>query len=171
MNEQKSYLKPALVGGLVTGFLSWLPGVSIGNCLCCMWVIVGGVLAAYFISEQTKRLFTAGDGAFAGMLSGVVGALVDCMLTAVTWPLFGLRALRRQMEQMHNIPGLPPGFDRFTEHLQSGGGLLLLILLVMLVVSILVFALFGSLGGLLGYAFFATKPQRLQPPPPTPPAA
>ena len=40
-------LQPALFGGLFIGVLSALPIISAGNCLCCMWVVAGGMLATY----------------------------------------------------------------------------------------------------------------------------
>ncbi len=40
------YSKAIIVGGLVAGLLSGMPCISIFNCFCCMWVILGGVVAA-----------------------------------------------------------------------------------------------------------------------------
>ena len=37
-----SKVQPALLGGVVIGTLSALPVISMGNCLCCLWVILGG---------------------------------------------------------------------------------------------------------------------------------
>ena len=39
-------LQAPLLGGLFIGILSALPVISWGNC-CCLWVVSGGVLAAY----------------------------------------------------------------------------------------------------------------------------
>jgi hypothetical protein len=39
-------LQPALWGGVFIGVLSALPLVNLGNCCCCLWVLVGGGLAA-----------------------------------------------------------------------------------------------------------------------------
>ncbi len=47
-----SKFQPALLGGLVLGVLSALPIVSIGNVCCCLWVISGGVLAAYLLQRN-----------------------------------------------------------------------------------------------------------------------
>ncbi len=43
---------PALLGGLFIGMLSALPIVSVGNCCCCLWMIGGGVLAAYLRAAE-----------------------------------------------------------------------------------------------------------------------
>ena len=38
-------LKPALIGGVVLGILSVIPFVSAANLCCCLWAILGGMLA------------------------------------------------------------------------------------------------------------------------------
>ena len=40
MNDK---LKPALIGGVILGILSALPAV---NTCCCIWALVGGLIAA-----------------------------------------------------------------------------------------------------------------------------
>lgn len=51
--NQEGMLKPALTGGVLLGILSALPFVSAFNCLCCAWVIGGGMLAAHlFVSSS-----------------------------------------------------------------------------------------------------------------------
>jgi len=42
---------PALLGGLFIGVLSALPVVQICNC-CCLWIIGGGLLAAYLQQQN-----------------------------------------------------------------------------------------------------------------------
>ena len=47
--------QPALLGGLFIGVLSALPGVSIGNCCCCLWVVTGGLLATAVAASDRLR--------------------------------------------------------------------------------------------------------------------
>jgi len=47
-------LQAPLLGGLFIGILSALPVVSWGNC-CCLWIIGGGVLAAYLDQQRDER--------------------------------------------------------------------------------------------------------------------
>jgi hypothetical protein len=42
MNDK---LKPAIIGGVVLGLLSVIPFVNFANACCCLWAIVGGLLA------------------------------------------------------------------------------------------------------------------------------
>jgi hypothetical protein len=73
-----------------------------------MWVLGGGGLAAYMLSKQQPgRRLTYGDGAFAGVLSGLFGAIIYTILSIpikiVMAPV--LRSQQQQFEEMlRNIP-------------------------------------------------------------------
>ena len=83
-------LQPALLGGLFIGVLSALPVVGLANC-CCIWIIGGGMLAAYLDQQGNPAPTTPMRGAIAGALAGAVGALVwvltATMLDAVLIPI------------------------------------------------------------------------------------
>ncbi len=70
------YAQPALIGGVVLGVLSALPIVSVGNACCCLWVVAGGVIAAYLFQQNQHRPITPADGALVGLLAGLIGAVV-----------------------------------------------------------------------------------------------
>src|SRR6266852_657964 len=75
--EKPSKLQPALLGGLVLGLGSVIPGLSYGNLCCCGWGIVGGALAAYLLVKRSPILpVTKRDGATAGAFAGIVGSLI-----------------------------------------------------------------------------------------------
>ena len=65
-----------LVGALVMGVLSALPLISVGNACCCLWVISGGVAAAYVLQQGQPDPIAPADGAFVGFLAGLAGAVV-----------------------------------------------------------------------------------------------
>src|SRR5262245_29076718 len=67
---------PALLGALFIGVLSSLPIVSMGNLCCCLWVVSGGVLAAWVMQQNTPRPVTNGEGAVVGVLAGCVGSVL-----------------------------------------------------------------------------------------------
>jgi hypothetical protein len=161
-----SKLQPALLGGLVIGTLSALPVISMGNCACCLWVILGGALATYLLQQAQPTPVDGVDGAITGLLAGLVGAIVGSLLAIPIQMLMGPMQgdlLRRILEQGgEDIPG------EMRDTLQSlarggiGGALMLLGLLMSLVVN----SIFGALGGLLGTAMF--KPMMPPSPPPVP---
>jgi hypothetical protein len=160
MNASK--LQPALLGGLFTGVLSALPFISVGNCVCCLWVVCGGVLAVYLLQQNQAHMVEAGDGALVGLLSGLVGAVLATVLGFLIQSImgpFGAEFLSSLADQASGLPpGLQPWVDQFAT---TGFGVAALI--VGLVFNSILFSIFGMLGGLIGQAVF-----RKQAPPPTP---
>jgi len=55
--------------------LSALPIVGAANACCCLWVVSGGLLAAYLLQQDRQQPITAGDGAIVGLLAGISGAI------------------------------------------------------------------------------------------------
>jgi len=164
-----SKTQPVLVGGLVMGLLSALPIVSVGNC-CCLWVISGGVVAAYLLQQNEPGPITQGDGALVGLLAGLAGA---CIYLVVSIPLsIVLGGMERELIQriMESNPSMPPqwrdlmgarGFAR------SGVGVVAL-RMIGFVVFLFIGSIFSTLGGLLGAVIFH-KPLPAPAPPDTPP--
>jgi hypothetical protein len=72
-------LQPALLGGLFAGVLSALPFVNMANC-CCLWLIAGGVMAAYLMQLNHPGPISMGQGALVGFLAGIFGALITLLL-------------------------------------------------------------------------------------------
>jgi hypothetical protein len=162
-------LQAPLLGGLFIGTLSALPVVSWGNC-CCLWIIGGGVLAAYLDQQQDQRPTTIGRGAVAGLLAGIIGAFVwlvvsmglDVILAPLREVLQGEMGriaseappeVRELLESINASPSVRYTFNFFIQ-LFAGG-------------------IFSTLGGMLGASFFRNDvPPALGgpvPPPPLPP--
>ena len=68
--------QPVLLGGAFIGVLSALPIISVGNLFCCLWIVGGGVIAAYLMQQSHPEAITLQDGAVGGFLAGIVGAFV-----------------------------------------------------------------------------------------------
>jgi hypothetical protein len=170
-------LHSVLLGGAFIGVLSALPLVSMANCCCCLWVVLGGALAAYALQWNTSVPIRPGQGAFAGFLAGIVGAIVGFVVGLVLAPVVGplLEGLIERAQQgAHN---LPPEFQDALGNLRvPGGSGALAIQVAGLLVNLVVYAVFGTLGGLLG-ALMVEKPAPpaappwAGSPPPPPPAA
>jgi hypothetical protein len=69
-------LRPALIGGVVMGILSGIPYLNLGNVICCMWIVGGGMLASYLYIKKSPQPVNVGEGAMIGAMAGVVGTLV-----------------------------------------------------------------------------------------------
>jgi hypothetical protein len=156
-------LMPALWGGLAIGVLSALPIVGAFNLCCCMWVVTGGMLAAYVLQSNAAEPISPGDGAIVGLLAGIIGAAVYAVVSLPLNLLLGpmqQRALNRVLESVQDVP--PEVRDAFSN---MGGTALTAIGVVMgFVMMLFAGAIFATVGGLLGAVFFRKKPE----PPPVP---
>jgi hypothetical protein len=153
------FLKPALAGGLALGILSSIPIVNFANCICCLWVLAGGGLTAYLLNQQRPGRLTYGDGAFGGVIAGLVGAVVATIISIpVTWIMAGsIAAQRAQMETIFNQnPDIPPAFRSLFEQLMSGQ-VTAIGLLFGFIINALLFGLFAMIGGILVVALLNRK--------------
>jgi len=99
------------------GVLSALPIVSAGNICCCLWVISGGLVAAYVFQQNQTAPISASDGALVGLLAGIFGALIH---TAASIPIdLVIGPMQRaMMQRLLDMAGTMPSdmrdmFDRF----------------------------------------------------------
>ena len=157
-------LQPALYGGLFIGVLSALPIVNIGNCCCCLWVIAGGVLAAYLRQQNSPYQIPASDGALVGLLAGLIGGIVAAVLSIPFQAMTG--GLQQQIlsRVLSNNPDMPTEVRDTLERLARGGALRTGAAVIGAAIGILIDVVFGMLGGLLGVAIF----KKNAPPPPPP---
>jgi hypothetical protein len=155
-----SRLQPALWGGLFIGVLSALPFVSNLNACCCLWVVIGGVLTTYLLQERSPAPITAGEGAVAGLLSGLIGAVIMSVL-GVLISAFGGMDVKGAIDQMLAQGGLPPQFTDALERAREVPAAVWFLLSFLL--SMVVYPVFSMLGALLGVAIFK---KRLPPAPP-----
>ena len=77
MNDK---LKPAIIGGVVLGVLSVIPFVNWVNVCCCLWAILGGLLASKQYVSNSPTPASAGDGAIVGAMAGLVGAVIAVII-------------------------------------------------------------------------------------------
>jgi hypothetical protein len=152
-NQRPEYLGPALIAGAAAGILSGIPFI---NCLCCLWIIGGAVLATHLLAGRTPGPLTAGDGAIVGALTGVVAAVADSVISIPLRPFIEaftkrlLEGLSRFSDQM------PAGWQSLMDRSRSTGvtaaGFLLGLFL-----SAAIFAILGVLGGVIGVSLFGRK--------------
>jgi hypothetical protein len=156
-------LQPALYGGLLIGVLSALPFVSAGNCCCCLWVIVGGVLAVYLRQQNSPYAITSAEGALVGLLAGVIGGVIGVILSIPVEAAMG-PFMRNILERVASSPDFPAEMRDVVER-AGGRGTSAMAIAFKMCVSLVAGGVFGMLGGLLGVAIF----KKDGPPPPPPP--
>jgi hypothetical protein len=143
-------LKPALLGGLITGILSVIPVVS--SC-CCIWAALGGLLATFLYIRSAPVPVSTGDGAVVGLLSGVLGSVIYLVIGL---PLNLALGTGAQVETMLRDRG-------FTVPV---AGVALVILGALMVVCLLI--VFGVIGGLIAVPIFGKRKGDVVAPPPPP---
>jgi hypothetical protein len=169
MDQKKpEYFRPALLAGAVAGLLSGLPIISVGNCVCCLWIVGGAAMATRLLAKNTAGILTSGDGAIVGALTGIVAAVVDTIVKIPFQP-YNMALARRIMDKVSEFgTEMPQGLDGLFEG--GSGSLSPGWFLLGLFISAAVFAAMGVLGGIIGVSLFAKK--NPQPPPlAAPPAA
>ena len=144
-----SKTKPALIGGAVMGVLSAVPVVSLGNGCCCLWIVCGGLTAAYLLQQEQAEPIAPGDGALVGLFAGLFGTLVAVVLS-IPFNLLMAPLQRRLLERMSQDGQLPQGFEDFAASAAAGVIGAVFFAVMLLVASII----FSTLGGLLGAAIF-----------------
>jgi len=157
-------LQPAFYGGLFIGVLSALPIISAGNCLCCMWVVSGGLLAAYLMQQNHAYPVAAADGALVGILAGLIGGVIGTIISIPVDMMMG-PVTRQLIERIAASPDFPPETRAMIENMSNTAaqGPTVLGTLTKLVFFEIVGLIFGMFGGLLGVALFKKKDM---PPPP-----
>ena len=134
---QASKLQPAVLGGVLIGVLSALPIVSAGNLCCCLWVLLGGAVAAYLLQQNQSTPLSVGDGAIVGMLAGLVGAVVGTVLTIPVLLMFGpLQA--EYMARILDNPEIPPEAKQAIGNFMPSGGVSVMWLMFTLFFSLVV---------------------------------
>ncbi len=139
----RSLLLASGIAGLFIGALSDLPFISLGNCVLCMWVWGGGILAVYMyrVFETGQPNPTTGNaiaiGALAGMVGAIVGTIISALFSGVGSAVVykWLETIPEFAEQMQGlpVPGLQTGNVSITD----------------VVCNIVLYPSFGAVGGWL----------------------
>jgi hypothetical protein len=161
--KELDFLWPCLAAGAGLGFASAiLLALPLGIYLCCLWLVGGGWLAAALLNKQRPGTLTYGDGAFAGVISGMFGAIIYTTLS--TLARFAvppdeetkqkvLASLEKMFEQ---VPDFPPAAKAFMIQLATGEVTALMVLFIF-VTSAITYGLFAMIGGILGAALLQKK--------------
>jgi len=145
-------IQPAVLGGLFIGVLSALPIVNVANC-CCLWIVAGGVLAAYLDSQHDPQSLTVARGAYVGLIAGIVGALVWLFASLALDSIVAPFQQRLAEEMLRRASDMPPEVRTWVESVGERASSPLRYVLGFLfhLCSGLVFA---TLGGAVGAVFF-----------------
>lgn len=177
MNQERPGITvPALLGGLLLGFTSAVPILNCGNCLCCAWIIAGGLLASYLYLQSypsTLPPLTYGEGAVLGMLTGVIGGLIETIVR-IPFTILSLHPSWQDMAEVREAlsdPDVPPFLRDLVLIFLESGTLTAGAILMNLVFTLFFGVVFATLGAILGVALFQKRPAPFVPPPGPPPVS
>src|ERR1044071_1990019 len=162
MNDK---LKPAIIGGVILGVLSAIPAV---NTCCCIWALVGGIIAANIYIKASPNPVTPGDGAVVGAMSGVVGVVLIVIVGIPLYLIFGAAMMSMMGGLMQNAD--PSQAAQFQEAMAASGGATFFNAIKSALLTSVVAVIFSAVGGLLGVAIFEKRKGGPGVPPPPPPA-
>ena len=172
-------LKPALIGGVLLGILSIIPGIQL---CCCAWMIGGGILAAALYVKSSTTAVKLGIGMLLGLFTGAVGGLVYILFSIPIAILFsgGTGIFEESRRSLSSLPNLPPAFQEALANMPTSGSAMIVLLVFSSLLLLVLFSLVASVGGLIGVAIFekrkiegsvTTNPHGIEPPIPPPPPA
>ena len=157
-------LKPALIGGVVLGILSVIPFVSVVNLCCCLWAILGGMLASYLYIKNSPTPATAADGAVLGAIAGVVGAAIELIIGIPINYAMGPTMRNLMIRILENAD--PRQAEVIRRQLEAGGGDSIAAHISQGLISAVLLFVFALIGGLLGVVIFEKRKGGAPPPPP-----
>ena len=154
------FVQPALVGGMFLGFLSSIPYISAGNCLCCMCVLLGGGMAAMMLTKQRPSGITYGDGAFVGVLSGLFGAIV-ATIVQTAFRAIAARFFDSQQQQLEDLLRQMQVEGPMKDWMLRAfsGEISTATVLFTFFTNLIMFALFAMIGGILAIAILNKRGQ------------
>ena len=160
MNDK---IKPALIGGLILGILSAIPAV---NTCCCIWALVGGLLAAHLYIKSSPNPVKPADGAIVGAIAGAIGAVLIIVVGIPLQLIFGAAMTSMMGGYIQSVD--PDQAAQVQAAMASGLGFGRAILNALMYSVTAV--IFSAVGGLLGVALFEKRKGDPGVPPPPPPA-
>ena len=156
-------VKPALIGGVLLGLLSVIPFVNALNICCCLWAILGGMLASYLYVKNSPTPATAGDGAILGAIAGLIGAAISLVLGIPISYAMGPTMRNLMLSLLENVDRQQAELMR--RQLEMTGDALAPLIINALILAVMLF-FFSVIGGLIGTALFEKRKGGLVPPPP-----
>jgi hypothetical protein len=159
MNDK---LKPGIIGGVVIGLLSIIPIISLGNVCCCLWAILGGLLATYLYVKNSPVPAKPGDGAILGAIAGAVAAVIVVVLGIPISIVAGGITRELFIRIMESINPSQAEMMR----IQMAAGISILIAIRDAIILAVCLIIFSTLGGLIGVPIFEKRKGNVVAPPP-----
>lgn len=133
------------------GVLSALPIIAIGNTCCCLWVVGGGLVAAYLQQQAQDAPISPADGALVGLLAGLGGAVVHLILSVPINLVLGPIEREMMRRLVENMAGAE-GFRNYADQADLIAGPVRAV--IGFIFMLFLGAIFSTIGGLIGAMVF-----------------
>jgi hypothetical protein len=159
-----SRFQPALLGGLFIGIMSALPGIQVGNCCCCLWVLSGGMLTTYLLQGRQDTPVETSEVMVQGLIAGAIGGVLSGLISIALQPLIGpwQQQLATQMMERFQSALPPESRQQFDDAMRQQGVSTTTAEIVRSLMFVPVSAAFATAGAALGLAFFRKKAPKVQ---------
>ena len=152
----RSFLLSGFISGIITSLLSNLPLISFCNCLLCIWVWGGSILAVFLYTRFARNdpRLTIGQGLLLGLYSGVVATIIGIGLAAIFAPLAtdAIKAI------IAGQPDVAEAVAPYTELLEEGGSASV----IGFFINLFTYSIFGMVGGVLGALIFKGRQKTVE---------
>ena len=156
-------VKPAVIGGVVVGILSVIPFIGALNVCCCLWALLGGILASNLYIKSSPVPVKTGDGAAVGAIAGLIGGVISVVLGIPIDLATGPMIKSLLIDILRKID--PQQAEILRPQIEASGASIASVIITSLVVAALLFV-FTIIGGLIGVALFEKRKGPAAPPPP-----
>jgi hypothetical protein len=150
--KSEEYIKPVLIAGIIAGVISSVPFIGWLNICCCLWILLAGIMAVYMVASGLDKKIDYGQGAFIGLLSGLVAAVVSTILDSILLT-FGYNIIQHLADRFSE-------FEKIRDLIYTTE-LGFFSFIFDLLISIVFFAVFGALGGIIGTALYSKKKETI----------
>ena len=137
--------------------------MSAANICCCLWAIVGGLIASYLYVKNSATPASAGDGAVLGAITGLVGAVISIVIGIPIALVMGPTMRNVFLRLVENAD--PQQAEMMRRQLEASGEAIAPLIIQSLIGGVLLF-MFAIVGGLIGVAIFEKRKGGAPPPPP-----
>lgn len=158
-------MRPALIGGVLLGVLSAIPVINLANICCCLWAVIGGLIASYLYIKRSAGPVSPGDGALVGLWAGAIGAVIYLVLGIPLSLIFRETLNLFFVRLMSNVDPMQAELLRQQIEAQSRSfGETLLLSTLFALIGAIILAIFSVLGGLIAVPLFEERRAPAGPP-------
>jgi len=147
--DNKYFYQAAVAGGLVSAFTDAMPFLNLANCLCCLGIASGGIVALLYLKKYSGvPFFTLPEMIRLGLVTGIIGAFISFGFQYIVFQLYGNWQIEWIKNMIENMQDVPPLWENIYEQIntpeyQSFAGFSIFIR------SLIIYPLFTSLGALI----------------------